>query len=68
MLEHEYTVLGGINRVTVGRYLATLSATVSAGLVSLLLSAVDVAAKLGLPGNLLPSVLSLVGAGVVSLS
>lgn len=65
MLEHEYTHLGGVSRLSVGRWLAIASATVSGGIVFLLLWAVDLAQSMGLPVNLPPSVLSLVGAGVV---
>ncbi|MBB3398823.1 hypothetical protein [Rhizobium sp. BK060] len=65
MLEHEYTHLGGISRLNVGRCLGVISATVSAGIVFVLLWSVNVAQSIGLPVNLPPSVLSLVGAGVV---
>jgi SMODS-associating 2TM, beta-strand rich effector domain len=63
--EHEYALLGGINRAKVGRYLSILAAGVSAGIVFLLLAAVDIAHRLGVPNNLPPAVLSLVGAGAV---
>src|ERR1700681_2713960 len=63
--EHEYALLGGINRAKVGRYLSILAASVSAGIVFLLLAAVDIAHRLGVPNNLPPAVLSLVGAGAV---
>jgi hypothetical protein len=67
MLEHEYTVLGGVNRARIGHYLAIISSLVSAGIVFVLLSAVDIAKKLGITASLPPSVLSLVGAGSVFL-
>jgi hypothetical protein len=63
--DHEYAVLGGVNRAKIGRYLSLVSSAISAGLVFLLLAAVDLAKTLGLPVNLPPSVLSLVGAGMV---
>ncbi|MDR6434323.1 hypothetical protein [Brucella pseudogrignonensis] len=63
--EHEYALLGGMNRSNVGRHLARLAAFISAGIVFLLLSAVDIAARYGLPVNLPPTVLSLVGASVI---
>jgi len=68
MLEHEYTVLGGVNRARIGQYLAIISSIVSAGIVFFLLSAIDVAKQFGLTPSLPPSVLSLTGAGTVFLS
>ncbi|MGR9148191.1 Cap15 family cyclic dinucleotide receptor domain-containing protein [Rhizobium leguminosarum] len=65
MLEHEYTHLGGISRLNVGRCLGIASASVSAGIVYVLLWFVNIAQHLGWSVNLPPSVLSLVGAGVV---
>ncbi|RFB78660.1 Cap15 family cyclic dinucleotide receptor domain-containing protein [Methylovirgula sp. 4M-Z18] len=64
-MEHEYTVLGGVSRVKVGRYLSLIAAGISASTVFVLLWAVDLAKRLGLPANLPPSILSLVGAGAV---
>ena len=65
MLEHEYTMLGGISRVKVGRYLALISSSISAGIVFIVLWAVNIAQKFGLPANVPPSVMSLAGAGAV---
>jgi len=65
MLEHDYALLGGLNRAKVGRYLSIVAASVSAGVVFVLLAAVNLVQRLGLPANLTPSVLSLVGAGAV---
>lgn len=65
MRDHEYTLLGGQNRATIGRWVASLSALISGGLVFLLLSAVDLAKQFGLNVNLPPSILSLVGAGTI---
>ncbi|MBY3307393.1 hypothetical protein HFO04_32170 [Rhizobium laguerreae] len=65
MLEHEYTQLGGISRLSVGRWLGMISAMVSAAIVFVLLWSVNLAQSMGLPVNLPPSLLSLVGAGVV---
>jgi len=64
-LEHEYALVGGYNRTHVGKWLLRISAAISAGAVFVLLSAVDLAKSLGLNVNLPPSVLSLVGAGMV---
>ena len=65
MQEHEYALLGGVNRTKIGRYLGTASAAISAAIVFILLTAVDLAKEYGLPVNLPPSVLSLVGAGAI---
>lgn len=65
MQEHEYAILGGINRAKIGRYLTIVAASVSAGVVFLLLTVVDIAQRFGVPANLPPSVLSLVGAGAI---
>ena len=63
--DHEYAVMGGTNRAKIGRYLSLASSAISAGLVFVLLAAFDLAKQLGLPVNLPPAVLSLVGAGMV---
>src|SRR6185437_11634158 len=65
MLDHEYALLGGMNRAKVGRYLAVVAAAVSAAIVFALLSIVDLVKSFGLPVSLTPSVMSLVGAGAV---
>ncbi|WP_243720328.1 hypothetical protein [Luteimonas aestuarii] len=49
----------------IGRYLGTVAAMISAGLVYLILRAIDLAEQYGLPAHLTPSVMSLVGAGTV---
>lgn len=67
MLEHEYSVLGGVNRARIGQYLAVVSSLVSAGVVFVMLSAIDIAKKFDIATNLPPSVLSLAGAGTVFL-
>lgn len=65
MMNHEYALLGGMSRAKVGRYLSLIAAAVSAGIVFLLLSAVDIAKKYGIPAHVMPTVLSLVSAGTV---
>jgi SMODS-associating 2TM, beta-strand rich effector domain len=65
MQDHEYALVGGVNRAKIGRYITLTSAIVSAGIVFVLLSAVDVAKRYNIPVNLPPVVLSLVGAGSV---
>lgn len=63
--DHEYAILGGCNRSHVGRWLATVAATISAAIVFVVLSLVDVAKASGLNVNLPPTALSLVGAGAI---
>jgi len=64
-MDHEYIVLGGINRARVGKYLTHTASAVSGLLVWLLLGAVNIAHAMGISVNLPPVVLSLVGAGTV---
>lgn len=64
-LDHEYALLEGYNRASVGRWLQVGAATLSAVIVFVLLSVVDLAKRYGLNVNLPPVVLSLVGAGSV---
>jgi hypothetical protein len=63
--KHEYALLGGVSRAKIGRYIGIAAASISAGIVFLLLTAVDIAKAAGVPATLPPSVLSLVGAGAV---
>jgi hypothetical protein len=63
--DHEYAVIGGVNRATIGRYLAILASSISAGLVFLVLQADSLAKAMGMSVNLPPTILSLVGAGTV---
>lgn len=63
--DHEYAVLGGVNRASIGRYLAILSSSISAGLVFVLLQAQNLAQSIGLDVNVPPIALSLIGAGTV---
>jgi hypothetical protein len=65
MQEHEYALLGGVNRSQIGRYLNLLAASVSAVIVFILLAAVDFAKQFDIPANLPPVVLSLAGAASV---
>jgi hypothetical protein len=63
--DHEYALVGGINRSTVGRYIASIAAALSAVLVFLVLLFVDVATPLGISPNVPPSVFSLISAAGV---
>lgn len=64
-LEHEYALLEGFNRASVGRWLQVGAAAISAVIVFVLLSAVDLAKRYALDVNVPPVVMSLVGAGTV---
>lgn len=65
MKNHEYSLVGGMNRATIGRYITLLASSVSAGVVFILLSAVDLVARMGWNVNITPSVMSLAGAAAV---
>ncbi|QFR33987.1 hypothetical protein [Ancylobacter sp. TS-1] len=63
--EHEYALLGGVNRAKIGRYLGITAAAISSVIVLALLTIVDVANALGWYTNVPPVVLSWVSAGAV---
>lgn len=63
--EHEYSVMGGANRLRVGRLLSFSASAISGALVFIILYMVDLAKKLGWNVNAPPTLLSLVGAGAV---
>lgn len=63
--DHEYSLLGGVNRALVGRYLTILASGVSAAIVFVVLTLVDLAKKFNVPVNVPPTLMSLIGAGVV---
>jgi hypothetical protein len=64
-MEHEYSLIGGINRAKIGRWLHVAAALVSACFVFLLLSAINFAQHFGLPVNVPPTVLSLFATGTI---
>jgi hypothetical protein len=64
-MDHEYVVLGGVNRAQIGKYLTHAASVVSGVLVWMLLGAVDLARAAGIGVNLPPVVLSLAGATTV---
>lgn len=65
---HEYAVLGGTNRSTVGRYIGIAAASISSLAVFTVLTLLDVARSFGGPQHLPPTVMSAFGAGVVYLA
>ena len=60
--DHEYALLGGMNRAKVGRYLSVAAAAISALVMLGVLALWDVAKAFGLPPNIPPAALSLIGA------
>lgn len=63
--DHEYSLLGGVNRALIGRYLTIVASSISGASVFLLLSVADLAKRFNVPVNLPPTALSLLGAGMV---
>lgn len=63
--EHEYSVMGGANRASVGRLLSLAASAISGILVFAILYTVDLAKQFGWNANVPPTLLSLVGAGAV---
>ncbi|HEY3696368.1 hypothetical protein, partial [Phenylobacterium sp.] len=55
-MNHEYCVLGGVNRARIGQVIGVIAAAVSSFLVAVLLAAFDVAHTLGF-GEQIPTVL-----------
>ncbi|WP_158810161.1 hypothetical protein [Beijerinckia sp. L45] len=66
--EHEYAVLGGLNRASIGRYLAVASALIAAGVVYLLLFLNSVWKSHGYNYDIPQSLVSLVTAGSIYLA
>ncbi|MDT8923360.1 hypothetical protein RBE51_11065 [Pseudomonas taiwanensis] len=63
--DHEYSLLGGINQAVIGRFITLLASGVSATLVFVVLTLVDLAKRFNLNVNVPPTLMSLIGAGVV---
>ena len=64
-MEHEYSVLGGLNRAAIGRYLSIISALVASGIGVAVLWAVDLAKRLGWAEQVPPLVLWPLTAGMI---
>lgn len=65
MNQHEYALLGGINRAQIGRYISIAAALISAILVFVILNLIDIANQFGWDVVLTPSIMSLISAGIV---
>ncbi|HCR2979523.1 Cap15 family CBASS effector [Serratia marcescens] len=63
MLDHEYSLLGGFNRVRIGQIIAIGASAISSLLILSLLSIFDIANKMGISANIPPALFSLIGAG-----
>lgn len=66
-MDHDYSVIGGTNRATIGRWIQVTAAAVSGVAVFAVLSVFDIAERAGLAVNIPPVVMSLIGAGTVYL-
>ena len=64
-MEHEYSVLGGLNRAAIGRYLSIISALVASGIGVTVLWAVDLAKRLGWADHVPPLILWPLTASVI---
>jgi len=62
---HEYAILGGVNRSQVGRYIGLVAGPITAFLTFIFLWVFDAAHRFGLPVNVPPILLSLLFAGFV---
>ena len=65
MQEHEYSVLGGLNRAAMGRTLSLIAAAAASVLVALALAAIDIARALGIGQSIPQVVLWPVTAGLI---
>lgn len=64
-MEHEYSVLGGLNRAAIGRYLSIISALVSSTIGAAVLWAVDLAKRFGWADQVPPLIFWPLTAGVI---
>lgn len=64
-MEHEYSVLGGLNRAAIGRYLSIAASVIAAGLGALVVSLFDLAKRLGWAGHVPELVLWPLTAGLI---
>lgn len=64
-LQHEYSVLGGMNRAKIGHWIGAIAAGVSTGVVTVFLALLDVAKRLGYGDHVPPIVLWPLSAAVI---
>jgi hypothetical protein len=63
--DHEYTILSGVNRAGIGRWIAVVAAGISSAIVFALLAIIDVAKALGVAPQLPTLILWPIGAGTI---
>lgn len=64
-MEHEYSVLGGLNRAAIGRYLSIAASAIAAGLGTLVAWVVDLAKRFGLTDHIPGLILWPLTAGII---
>lgn len=64
-MEHEYSVLGGLNRAAIGRYLSIVASAIAAALGTLAAWLIDLAKVMGITDNIPPLVLWPLTAGLI---
>ncbi|MCY0856660.1 hypothetical protein [Cupriavidus sp. D39] len=65
MMDHEYAVLGGLNRAAIGRYLSMAASAIAAALAAGMTWAIDFARSLGIVQNIPVLILWPLTAGVI---
>lgn len=64
-MEHEYSVLGGMNRAAIGRYLSIAASLIASGLGAAVVSLIELSKKLGFSGDVPGLVLWPLTAGLI---
>jgi hypothetical protein len=64
-LDHEYSLLAGMNRAKIGHWIGGVAASISAVIALALPALIDLAKWLGVPSNLPPSIVSLFSAATI---
>lgn len=67
-MEHEYSVLGGVNRAAIGRYLSIVASAIAAGLGTLIAWLIDLAKQFGLADHIPALVLWPLTAGLIYMA
>ena len=67
-LEHEYSVLGGLNRAAIGRYLSIAASAIAAGLGTLAAWLIDLAQRIGIAEHVPALVLWPLTAGLIYMA
>ena len=67
-MEHEYSVLGGLNRAAIGRYLSIAASAIAAGLGTLAALLIDLAKRIGIAEQIPALVLWPLTAGMIYIA